>query len=181
MNKLIIGLVLAIPLSVQATEFSKVQRDKSNITFVSRQMGVPVEGEFKLFNAKVRLNPAKPEKGSAQVEIELGSIEAGSMEANDEVKGKNWFDVAQFPRAGFVSSAVKSLGEGNYEARGKLTIKGKTVDMRAPFTMKIDSGVMNIDGFFELKRLEFGIGSGLWSDTTVVANEVQIKFHLVLN
>ena len=54
------------------------------------------------------------------------------------------------------------------------------MEVRAPFTLKEDKGVLNIDGTFTLKRLEFGIGSGLWSDTSVVSDEVQIKFHLVL-
>jgi polyisoprenoid-binding protein YceI len=52
--------------------------------------------------------------------------------------------------------------------------------VRAPFTLKEDKGVLSVDGAFTLKRLDFGIGSGLWSDTSVVADEVQIKFHLLL-
>ena len=173
-------LLLSIPFVGNAAEFSKVQFDKSNITFVSRQMGVSVEGLFKKFAAKVRINPAKVESGSAQIEIDVASIDAGSMEANDEVKGKTWFDVTTYPQASFVSGSVESLGGGKYEASGKMTIKGKSVDLRAPFVMKEDKGALNVDGAITLKRLEFGIGSGLWSDTSVVADEVQIKFHLVL-
>lgn len=30
---------------------------------------------------------------------------------------------------------------------------------------------------FPIKRLDYGIGSGVWSDTDTVANEVQIRFH----
>jgi len=180
MNKLILGVVLLMPLLAGATEYSKVQPDKSSIAFVSRQMSVPVEGAFKTFNAKVRINPAKAETGSAQIDIDLASIDAGNSDANDEVKGKSWFDVAGYPRAVFVSSAVKALGGGKYEAVGKMTIKGKTQEVRAPFVLKEDKGLLNIDGEFALKRLDFGIGSGSWSDTSVVADEVQIKFHLVL-
>ena len=29
------------------------------------------------------------------------------------------------------------------------------------------------------RRLEFGVGDGVWSDVSTVANEVQIKFHIV--
>ncbi len=180
MKKIILLVVMLLPQLASAAEFSKVQADKSTITFVSKQMSVPVEGAFKKFTAQVRINPAKPEAGKAHIEIDSASIDAGGAEANEEVKGKSWFNVAEFPKAEFVSSSVKSLGGGKFEAAGKMTIKGKSMQMRAPFTMQEEKGVLNIDGVFTLKRLEFGIGSGLWSDTSVVADEVQIKFHLVL-
>jgi polyisoprenoid-binding protein YceI len=180
MKKLIVAMLLLLPFSASAVEYSKVQADRSSIGFVSRQMNVPVEGVFKKFAAELRFNPAKPETGMARIDIELASIDAGSVDANDEVRGKSWFNVAEFPRATFVTSAVKALGAGKFEATGKMTIKGKTLEMRAPFTLKEDKGVLNIDGVFVLKRLDFGIGSGLWSDTSVVADEVQIKFNFVV-
>lgn len=179
MKKLLL-LFLAMPVLANAAEFSNVQLDKSSITFVSKQMSVPVEGGFKKFSAKVRINSAKPETGTAQIDIDLASIDAGSAEANDEVKGKDWFSVAEFPKASFVSSSVKSLGAGKLEAAGKLTIKGKSVDVHAPFTLKEDKGLLVVDGVFTIKRLDYGIGSGLWGDVSVVADEVQIKFHLLL-
>lgn len=180
MKYLILAFTLFFPFVANATDYSNVQLDKSSITFVSKQMSVPVEGVFKKFSAHMRINPAKPEAGMAHIEIDLASIDAGSAEANDEVKGKSWFSVAEYPKAEFVSSAVKSLGGGKFEAAGKMTIKGKTLEVRAPFMLKEDKGGVNIDGVFTLKRLDFGIGSGLWSDTSVVADEVQIKFHLML-
>ena len=180
MKRFIAVFSLLLPVIVYAIDFTKAQPGMSGITFVSKQMNVPVEGAFKRFTAKIRINPSKPEAGLANIEIDLASIDAGSEEANDEVRGKSWFNVAEFPRANFVSSSVKSLGAGRFEVLGKMTIKGKTMDTRAPFTFKEDKGMLLIDGAFTLNRLDFGIGSGLWSDTSVVANEVQIKFHVVL-
>jgi len=180
MKKMVLALFLFVPLLAVAAEYGNVQLDKSSITFESRQMSVPVEGVFKKFTAKVRINPAKPESGMAQIDIDLASIDAGGAEANEEVTGKSWFNVADYPKATFVSSSVKALGGGKFEAAGKMTIKGKTMEMRAPFTLKEEKGVLDVKGSFPLKRLDFGIGSGLWSDTSVVSDEVQIKFHLML-
>jgi polyisoprenoid-binding protein YceI len=36
------------------------------------------------------------------------------------------------------------------------------------------------DGTLPIKRLAFSIGTGEWKDTSVVADDVQIKFHLVV-
>ena len=180
MKNLYFVLFMLLSLDIHAAGFSKVQTDKSSITFVSKQMSVPVEGVFRKFTAQVRIDPAKPEAGIAHIDIDLASIDAGSADANEEVKGKSWFNVAEFPRAVFVSSSVKSIGGGKFEATGKMTIKGKALEVRAPFTLKEEMSVLIVDGVFVLKRLDFGIGSGLWSDTSVVADEVQIKLHLVL-
>lgn len=179
MKNIVLASLLLLSASAGAAEFNKVLPGKSSIAFVSRQMNVPVEGAFKKFTAHVRFNPSKPESAAAHIEIDLASIDAGSMEANDEVKGKSWFNVAEFPRADFVSTAVKAVGGGKFEVSGKMTIKGKTLEVRAPFVVTEAGGALSIDGSFALKRLDFGIGSGVWGDTSVVADEVQIKFHVV--
>lgn len=166
--------------AANAAEFGALQADKSTLTFVSKQMGVPVEGVFRKFTAQIRIDPARPEAGHAGIDIDLAGIDAGSAEANDEIKGKSWFNVREFPRASFVSSSVKALGGGRFEAGGRMTIKGKTVEMRAPFTLKQEKDVLILDGTFPLKRLDYGIGSGVWGDTSVVADEVQVKFHFIL-
>lgn len=165
--------------SASAVEFGTVQADKSTLAFTSKQMGVPVDGKFRKFTAAVTFDPAKPAAASAKLDLDLGSIDAGSADANSEVVGKGWFNIKVFPNATFVSSTVKALGGDRYELAGKLTIKGKTQDLVAPVTFRQEGGNGVFDGTFTLKRLDFAIGEGAWSDVSTVANEVQIKFHIV--
>ena len=180
MNRFLVALVLVVTGAAHAAQFSVVQLDKSSITFVSKQMNVPVAGIFRIFGAQIFFDSARPENGHALVDIDLASIDAGSADANDEVKGKSWFNVRETPRASFVSTAVTALGGGRFEANGKMSIKGKTQEIRAPFTVKQEKNRLVVDGFFPLKRLDYGIGTGIWSDTSVVADEVQVKFHFLL-
>lgn len=180
MIRLCATLALLATGFAHGAELSNVQLDKSSIAFVSRQMNVPVEGAFRKFAAQIHLDPAKPEAGRAQIDIDLASVDAGNAEANDEVKGKQWFNVREFPRASFVSSSVRPLGNGRFEASGRMSIKGRTLETRTVFTLKQEKGVLSLDGTFPLKRLDYAIGSGIWGDTSVVADEVQVKFHFVL-
>ena len=180
MIRLFALLALLFGATAHGAELHNVQLDKSTIAFVSKQMNVPVAGAFNKFSAQIAMDPAKPEAGRARIDIELASIDAGSAEANDEVKGKNWFNVRDFPKASFISGSVKALGGGRFETSGKMTIKGKTLDARAPFTLKQENGALILDGAFPLKRLDYGIGAGEWSDTSVVADDVQVKFHFVI-
>jgi len=161
-----------------AQRVSAVEPDKSTITFVSKQMGVPVEGKFGRFTIQLTFDAAKPNEGRVQVELDMSSIDTGSEEANDEVKGKGWFDVKNYPAARFVSSTVKTLGSGRYELAGRLTIKGRSKEVVAPFTFKPTGQGAVFEGAFVLKRLDYAIGEGVWSDTDTVANEVQVKFRI---
>ena len=181
MIRLFIALVLSAVGLAHAAEFNTLQPDKSAIMFTSRQMNVPVDGAFRKFSAQISIDPAKPENGHARIEIDLASIDTGSAEANEEVTGKNWFSVREFPKGIFISDSVKPLGNGRFETSGKMSIKGKTLEVRAPFSIKQVSGTLILDGSFPLKRLDYGIGAGIWSDTSVVADEVQVKFHFVLS
>lgn len=180
MKRFLIIPLLLIALPALGTEFNVLRPQQSSITFVSKQMGVPVEGNFKKFAAQIAVHPAKPEAGTARIDIDLGSIDTGSAEADEEVAGKAWFDSKKYPAASFTSSSISSLGNGRYEVLGKMSIKGKTLEIKAPFTLKQEADTLIIDGQFPLKRLDFGIGSGIWSDTSVVADDVQIRFHFVV-
>lgn len=173
------GLALAVP-ALAAGTYSRVLPEKSSLAFVSQQMGVSVDGTFRKFAATLDFDPAKPEAGKATLDIELASIDAGGPEANDEVKSKNWFDVKQFPTARFVSTSVKPLGNNKYEVRGQMSIKGKTHEVVAPFTLKPEGAGAVLEGSFPLKRLDYGVGTGAWGDTSVVADEVQIRFRLAV-
>jgi polyisoprenoid-binding protein YceI len=169
---------LAVAASAHAEEFNAVLPDKSAVSFVYRQMNVPVDGRFGKFSAQLKFDPAKPATASVAFDIDLASIDAGSAEANDEVAGKLWFNTKAFPTARFVATSFRPLGGNRYEAVGKMTIKGRTQDVTAPFTFTGQGRAGTAEGALNIKRADFGIGEGIWADFGTVANEVQIKFRL---
>lgn len=178
------GLAVACALTMlapaaHAVEFKQLQLNKSSLSFVYKQMNVPVEGQFKSFRSKLAYDPAKPAAAKAELEIDLASIDAGSKDANDEVAGKAWFNTKAFPVAKFVSTSVKPLGGNRVELAGKMTIKGKTLDLVTPVTVTQQGNSASFDGSLVLKRADYGIGDGIWADFGTVANEIQIKFRLV--
>lgn len=167
------------PAAVQAVEYTQVLPEKSAVAFVYKQMNVPVEGAFKRFKGQVSFDPAKPAGARAELEIDMAGVDAGSPEANEEVAGKLWFNTKAFPTARFVSGVIKPVGKDQYEVAGKMTIKGRTVDAKAPAAFRQDGKNAVFEGAFVLKRADYGIGEGMWADFGTVANEVQIKFRLV--
>ena len=172
-----LAAALAMP-AAYAVEYRTVVPQQSTIQFEFRQMGVPVKGGFKRFATQMRFDPAKPEAASAQVEIDLASIDAGSPEANDESASRLCFNRSVYPKATFVSSQVRALGNNRYEMRGSLTLKGRSREVVVPVTYLPGKNVATFDGSFVLKRLDFGIGEGMWADVATVANEVQVRFRI---
>jgi polyisoprenoid-binding protein YceI len=180
MKTVLLALMLALALPAGAQTPRKLDRSKSFIRFVTKQMNVPVEGQFPRFDATVAFDPAKPDATRAEFEVELASIDLGNAEGETEAKRKVWLNIEAFPKARFVAEAVKATGPGRYTATGKLTIKGVSQAIAAPFTLADAGGVRTVEGQFTLKRLVFRIGEGPWADTDTVADDVLVRFRFVL-
>ena len=156
----------------------KVDPAKSTVSAVFKQMGVPVEAKFTRFSAQVTFDNAKPQDGKASVEIDISSFDLGDPDYNREVQKKEWFNGSQFPKASFLSTRIQPSAPGKLEISGKLTIKGKTADVSFPLNVKKEGDQQVFEGSLPIKRLVFGIGEGEWKDTSIVADEVVIKFRV---
>ena len=152
----------------------------SEIGFTTKQMGVPVDGKFGKFSAQIALDPKKPETGSVAFVIDTGSARFGSAELDAEVPKTTWLNVPKFPQATFQSSAVKAAGPGKFEVAGKLSIKGSVRDVVVPVAVTQSAGTSTASGAFTIKRLDFKVGEAEWADTSMLANDIQVRFRLVL-
>lgn len=153
---------------------------QSEVQFTARQMGVPLEGHFKKFDAQVSFDPAKLATSKIVFTVDTGSATMGSRETDAELPKATWFNVPQFPQATFQSSAIKALGAGKFEVTGKLSIKGMARDVVVSVTLVQNGATTMATGALPLKRLAFKIGENEWADTSMVADDVQVKFKLAL-
>jgi polyisoprenoid-binding protein YceI len=173
--------LLLISSQLAAVEFKQVRLNESTVVFGYKQMGVPLDGSFSKFAAQLDFDPADLAKAQARIDIDIASIDTGLDEANEEVTGKPWFNTATYPTASFVSTGIKALGGERYQATGKLSIKGRTLDVTIPVTFKSSGERGVFAGTFGIKRLDYAIGEGIWSDVDTVANEIQIRFNIVVH
>jgi len=149
---------------------------KSSISAVFTQMGVPVEAPFTRFSGRVDHDPAKPADARAVLEIDTTSFDIGDDDYNAEVRKPEWFDSGRYPKASFAASGLKPVGNGSFEAAGKLSLKGRTADLKAPVTIKAETGGSRYSGVVSLSRKTFGIGDPAWDGT--VEDPVKIKFQI---
>jgi polyisoprenoid-binding protein YceI len=176
------GLLIAcFAIAADAAPLGKLDPARSQIGFGYVQMGVKLEGAFKSLSGQVSFDPAQLDKSKAALEIKMASVDTGLDEANDAVKGKDWFNASAFPTARFDSTSVQALGGNRFQVAGKLTIKGRTRNVSAPFTLQSDAAGVWFAGAFNIRRADFAIGEGEWSDFDVVGNDIAIRFKLRVN
>lgn len=106
LSSVALAAAVFFPLAAQAKQ--ELVPAQSEIRFVSKQMGVPVEGQFKRFSAQVAFDPDKLASSSIVFSVDIGSVDI-SREANAELPKADWFNVGQFPQATFVSSGIKRI------------------------------------------------------------------------
>jgi polyisoprenoid-binding protein YceI len=173
---------LLLPAAHAEPQPARLVTEKSQIVFVSKQMGVPVEGSFRKFDARIAFDPRKPEGGSVALQIDTASAAFGIPMTDAELPKAPWFDAAHFPQAGFQTTAIRALGDGRFEMAGKLTLKGIARPLTVPVTIAPAANGQSVaSGSFVLQRIDYKVGDGEWTDTSVIANEVQVRFKLVVD
>ena len=171
------ALLLQSPAQAQ----QKLLPAQSEIGFVSRQMGSPVEGRFRSFDAQVSLDPKQLAAAKIVLVVDLASATLASTDTETELRQSDWFDVKKFPQASFTSSAVKSVGPGRIEVVGSFSLKGRSRPLTVPVALTQAGGITTATGTFTIRRLDFKVGDGDWADTDLIANDVQVKFKLALS
>ena len=158
-----------------------VDKANSKLGFKASQSGEEFSGEFKEFEAYIKFDPDDLKNAHVIVTIDIASIDAGDTERNDALPGKEWFSIKAFPKAQFISRNFTRTGEGQYEARGELTIKDITRPLNLPFSLNIENGKANMSSSISINRTEFDIGTGMWAKEDWVAHKVAIVIELVAN
>lgn len=167
-----------LPGQASAAAFTQLVPASSRVAFQYEQLGVKLDGHFKTFTSDISFDPAAPEQGKASLDVELGSVDAGSPDADTEVVTRPWFNVEAFPKAHFESTSIKARGGDVFDIAGRLTIKGTTKDVSFPATFKADGDSGTFKGTLTIQRGDYAIGEGDWASFDIVANDVKIDFDL---
>jgi polyisoprenoid-binding protein YceI len=137
-------------------------------------------GRFDRFDASLDFDPEQPEAARLTVVIDVASIDLNLPQFEQDLRGPDWFDVAQFPQARFVSRKIEIAGATSGRVAGELTLHG----VSAPVTLEVTfngAGDSLITGRYTLgfaatgtlKRSEFGLGAY----APAVGDEVTLEIH----
>ncbi|MEO7205785.1 MAG: YceI family protein [Steroidobacteraceae bacterium] len=171
----------AILLAAAATAAASYtsETDQSRLEFVGVQAGAEFKGVFHKFTADVDFAPETLSSSRIDVQIDLNSVDSKDKDRDTTMRGKDVFDVAQYPRAHYISKSITKTATG-FSAVGALTLRGVTKDVPIEFQFEPGAAGARLTGSAKLNRLDFGVGQGDWKSTETVGDAVKINFSLVL-
>jgi len=156
--------------------------DKSSVEWTVNYGGKPLKGSFPDFTADIAFDVAHLDVSKVFVKIAMAKVKSDDKDAQENLPTKEWFAAVDYPVAVFEANTFTHSKDDNYEAKGTLSLHGKSVKITLPFMAKFyDDGAVHyarIDGETTLKRLDFGVGQGDWAKTDAVADEVKVAIHI---
>ncbi len=156
---------------------------RSQMTFHPRLAGGEFAGRFERFDATIRFDPADLGHSSLLVVVDLLGARTGDTDRDAALQGSDFFLTERWPRGTFASTGIRSLGNGRFEATGRLTLRDVTQDVRVQFRFDATAparGAARMIGSSNLRRLEFGVGQGDWRSTEWLDDGVRVDFDLAL-
>ncbi|MBI2753769.1 MAG: YceI family protein [Betaproteobacteria bacterium] len=178
MPRFLILLLAIAALPAAADECYSVDPVSGTLSFELKQAGSPFRGAFRRFGGELCI--AQGRVARIDVWLEPASVETGLPEIDAALKEREFFDVARHPRIAFAGESVQVRADRQI-ARGTLDVKGKRRSAEVPFRLGESGGKPVVYGAFTLNRLDYGIGTGEWSDTRWLGSEVKIDFSANLS
>lgn len=153
------------------------------VDFSILHMGLSrVHGRFGDVGGSLVLNEADMTRSSVNMTIDVTTVDTGQSARDADLKGANFFDVARFPTARFVSTSVSKSSSG-LTVTGNLTLHGVT----KPVVLEVDGPTGPITGMDQkqhagysatttIDRTAFGIGSKY--PASMLGDEVKLNIEL---
>ncbi len=179
----LVTLALAAPLALAQVSTWVPDKMHSEVNFSILHLGLSnVRGHFGNIGGAIVLNESDITKSTVNVTIDLTTVDTGVAPRDADLKSPNFFDVAQFPTATFVSSSVAKNGKG-LTVSGSLTLHGVT----KPVVLQVEGPTGPVPGMDKkphsgfsatttISRTAFGIATTF--PAAVVGDEVKLTIDL---
>lgn len=156
----------------------QIDYEDSYIRFTGDQAGAGFEGTWTDWSAEIRFSADALDNSQFDVRIDTAQVETNDDDRDSTLADPEWFDPDNYPYAHYRATRFLANGDGSFTAQGVLTIKDVTQPVELRFTVAMDEGQRVLTGNAKLLRLEFGVGTGEWEDTTWIGDEVTVDVRV---
>ena len=177
MKQIFCSLLLLAAIPASAADYA-VQAG-STLGFSGVFQGAAFDGEFKKFDAAITYDPANLAASKFDVNVDIAGVATGDSDRDSALPGEEFFDSAKFPKAHFVTSAFRKVGD-KVVADGSLTIKGISKPVHLDVAFMPNGNGATLDVTTKLDRREFNVGTGDYADTSTIGAEVKVNAKLIL-
>ena len=159
----------------------------SSIGFTARHaMVTKVRGTFEQFEGKAHLDASNPSASTAEVTIQVDSINTRQAQRDEHLRTNEFFDAPTFPQITFRSTGVEVVSAEQFRLTGDLTVKGTTkpvtVDFEYVGTAKdvYDNVRAGFEGKAVINRSDFGVtwNAPLETGGVLVSDKITLEFDI---
>ena len=175
MKNILLFLAASLSADLVLAQYTPVEQG-SSLNFKIKNFGFGITGSFTGIHGKVIFDPANPAANSVDLSVDATTVNTDNSLRDNHLRGKDYFDVQQYPTIHFVSSKMIPAGKNAYTVSGRLTIRDKTRDLSFQVMEEVAGEGYLFKGSFPLNRRDFGVGgASTISDNLEVTAIVQCK------
>ena len=176
-------LALLMSASVVQAQSYNIDPGHTYPSFEADHLGLSFwRGKFTKTTGKVVLDRGSSAGGSIDITIEASSIDFGHAKMNENARGKDMFNVEQFPTVTYKSRALKFDGEKLVAVEGDMTLLGVTKPMPLKVThfkcamhAMLKREVCGVDASARFDRSDYGLSYGVPRFSPEVKLQIQAE------
>lgn len=155
-------------------------KEKSKIEFVGAKVTRDHHGQFNTFDGSIEYAGTQPSRLS--FDIDLNSVETDTEKLTGHLKSPDFFDVAKYPKATFVSTSLTEAPAGSpngttHLLKGTLDLHGVKKEVEIPVIAETTPEGVHAKSEFTIDRHDWGISYKGAADDLIKDN-VLIKLDL---
>jgi polyisoprenoid-binding protein YceI len=171
-----VSAACALQPAAAAPRIFIIDGHNAKLTFRCAVLGmVDVEGAFTRFVAMVAIDEAAPGEARTVVRVDAASLTTDETRWLDDLRGPDFFHVAQYPMFDFNSFGAEVLAPGLLRLTGTLTLRGvsRPVTLRVRYRLPAPDGDGEalLDASAEVDRTQFGMDAY----ALVLSDDVEIE------
>jgi len=165
--------------SVSELPIWNIDYQKSYIKFTADQAGAPFDGVWEQWQAVMQFDAQQLDKSVFNVTIDTTRVNSKDAERDGYIVGAEFFDTTVFKTATFVAQDFDAQTDLKFTSQGQLSIKGLSKAVLFTFTVTPQGDSVELIGSASIDRLAWNIGTGDWTDTSWVGQQVQVNVKVV--
>ncbi|OJJ20402.1 hypothetical protein BKI52_18255 [marine bacterium AO1-C] len=166
---LLLALVAGLLTQAHSQITWKVNTDKAKVTY--NETGSGAEGTFSGLEATIKFDPLKLSNSSIKAKIKAKSVTAKEDGQAGDIMSAEYLNAAKYPYITFESTNIAKKGE-KFELTGKLTLKGKTKEIKLHFEFVKKNKTAVFKGKMTISTKDFGMAAGdVYIDLEVPVNQ----------
>ncbi len=140
-----------------------------------------VKGNFNNIEGFIELDVNQKENNKAIFSVDINDIDMNYLKYKDLLLSNIFFDAKQFPKAVVDTKKFSYSNEKEIQLEVELILKGKSeIVPLVIYIKRLADELVQIQSELSFSRTKYNIGTGKWSNTTILKDKVKLKTNLFL-